>query len=166
MSWTEMFRVMGRSPDLYRRRHSGRSPRSTVHKTTEFKKDEIDGCMEALHLCEAVDLVQVVEDARRGVRIDRDRQSGKGKPTVIRVDRGTLIPPGDRGVTAVDAGDVKASRKARYYGGRSTPRPIRLVRHAGHGSWNETAWSALSRSRRWIEQRRTVRHAAGDHGDT
>src|SRR5882762_5428152 len=83
MSRTEMFRVMGRSLDLYRRRHSGRSPRRvTVHKTTEFKKEEIEGCMEALHLCEAVDLVQVVEDIGwRGVRIDRDQQGGaKGKP--------------------------------------------------------------------------------------
>ena len=45
-----------------------------VHKTTEFKRDEIDGCMEALHLCEAVDLVQVVEDVGwRGVRIDGER---------------------------------------------------------------------------------------------
>ena len=33
-----------------------------VHKTTEFKPDEIAGSMEALHLCEAVDLVQIVED--------------------------------------------------------------------------------------------------------
>lgn len=63
LSRTEMFRVMTRSLDLYRRRHSGRPPRHvTVHKTTEFKPEEIDGCMEALHLCEAVDLVHVVED--------------------------------------------------------------------------------------------------------
>ncbi len=31
-----------------------------------------------------------------------------------------------------------------YQGGRSTPRPIRLVRHAGHGPWDETARSALA----------------------
>ena len=54
MSRTEMFRVMTRSLDLYRRRHAGRVPRKIiVHKSTEFKRDEIDGCMEALHLCEA-----------------------------------------------------------------------------------------------------------------
>ena len=53
LSRTEMFRVMTRSLDLYRRRHAGRSPRRVmVHKSTEFKADEIDGCMEALHLCE------------------------------------------------------------------------------------------------------------------
>jgi len=58
LSRTEMFRVMTRSLDLYRRRHAGRSPRRViVHKSTEFKDDEVDGCMEALHLCEAVDLI-------------------------------------------------------------------------------------------------------------
>jgi hypothetical protein len=71
LSRTEMFRVMTRSMDLYRRRHAGRSPRRVmVHKTTEFKPEEMDGAMEALHLCEAVDLIQVVEDVGwRGVRI-------------------------------------------------------------------------------------------------
>jgi hypothetical protein len=62
LSRAEMFRVMTRSMDLYRRRHAGRSPRRVmVHKTTEFKPEEMDGAMEALHLCEAVDLIQVVE---------------------------------------------------------------------------------------------------------
>jgi len=42
-----------------------------VHKTTEFKNDEVDGCLEALHLCKAVDLVQIVEDVScRGALID------------------------------------------------------------------------------------------------
>jgi hypothetical protein len=49
LSRTEMFRVMSRAMDLYRRRHAGRSPRRVmVHKTTEFKQEEIDGSMEAL----------------------------------------------------------------------------------------------------------------------
>ena len=132
---------------MYRRRHSGRSPRRvTVHKTTEFKNDEIDGCMEALHLCEAVDLVQVVEEIGwRGVRIDRDRQSGKGKPTGYPVDRGTLIPLGDRECLLWMHGDVKGVVERSYYqAGRSTPRPVRLVRHAGHGPWDEAARSALA----------------------
>jgi hypothetical protein len=50
LSRTEMFRVMTRSMDLYRRRQAGRSPqRVMVHKTTEFKPEEMDGAMEALH---------------------------------------------------------------------------------------------------------------------
>ena len=83
-----MFRVMTRSLDLYRRRHSGRTPRRlTVHKSTEFKPEEIDGCMEALHLCEAANLIQVVEDVGwRGVRIERDPEGGsKGSLTASRL---------------------------------------------------------------------------------
>ena len=79
LSRAEMFRVMTRSMDLYRRRHAGRSPRRVmVHKTTEFKLEEIDGCMEAFHLCEAVDLVQVVEKVGwRGVQIEGGRNAKK-----------------------------------------------------------------------------------------
>ena len=43
--------------------------------------EEMDGAMEALHLCESVDLVQVVEDVGwRGVRIDRRAGASKGSP--------------------------------------------------------------------------------------
>lgn len=36
--------------------------------------------------------------------------------------------------------------KSRSYfqGGRSTPRPIRIVRHAGHGTWDDTASAILA----------------------
>src|SRR6266550_5822683 len=62
-SRTEMFRVTTGSLDLYRRRHTGRSPRRVICSQIHGVKNvEIDGCMEALHLCEAVDLVQVVDD--------------------------------------------------------------------------------------------------------
>ena|SRR6516165_9593452 len=45
-------------------------------------------------------------------------------------------------------GHVKGIAEHSYYqGGRSTPRPIRLFRHAGHGSWDETARSALARAK-------------------
>jgi hypothetical protein len=152
LSKTEIFRVMTRSLDLYRRRHSGRTPRRvTVHKTTEFKSEEIDGCMEALHLCEAVDLVQVVDDVGwRGVRIDPDRQGGrKGKAAAYPVARGTLIGLGTRESLLWMHGDVRDvnERGSYFQGARSTPRPIRLVRHAGHGPWDDTAKSALALSK-------------------
>ena len=151
LSRNEMFRVMTRSLDLYRRRHSGRTPRHvTVHKTTEFKQEEIDGCMEALHLCEAVDLIQVVEDVGwRGVRIDGSRQGGsKGQPGGFPVARGSLVPLGPRESLLWMHGDVQGVTERSYFqGARSTPRPIRLVRHAGHGSWDHTARSALALSK-------------------
>ena len=153
LSCTEMFRVMTRSLDLYRRRHAGRSPRRLmVHKSTEFKPAEVEGCMQAFHLCEAVDLVQVVEDVGwRGVRIEHGRISTrKGAPTAYPVSRGTVVGIGAREALLWSHGDVHgiSERGGSYYqGGRSTPRPSRLVRHAGHGPWDDTAHAALALSK-------------------
>jgi hypothetical protein len=150
LSRGEMFRVMTRSLDLYRRRHAGRSPRRVmVHKTTEFKAEETDGCMEAFHLCEAVDLVQVVEDVGwRGVQIQSTAQAKKGEPTAFPVSRGTLL-----GIAPAEAllwthGSVRGIGQRQYFqGARSTPRPLRLVRHAGHGPWDDTAFAILALSK-------------------
>ena len=151
LSRTEMFRVMTRSLDLYRRRHAGRSPRRVmVHKTTEFKPDEVDGCMEALHLCEAIDLVQIVENQGwRGVRIDGGGGAKKGKPAAFPVSRGTLIGLGPREALLWTHGDVQgiSDRGSYFQGGRSTPRPLRLVRHVGHGTWDDTARAVLALSK-------------------
>ncbi len=147
LSRTEMFRVMARSMDLYRRRHAGRSPRRVmVHKSTEFKEEEVDGCFDALHLCETVDLVQVASSVQwRGVRIDEKRRSQKGEAASFPVQRGTLVGIGRREALLWTHGDARGvTRRASYFqGARSTPRPIRLVRHAGHGSWDDTAWAIL-----------------------
>ena len=148
LSRTEMFRVMGRSLDLYRRRHAGRVPRRImVHKNTEFKKDEIDGCMDALHLCEAVDLVQVVEDVGwRGIRIESDHGARKGKPAGFPVSRGTLLGIGAREALLWVHGDMASisDRGSYFQGSRGTPRPVRLVRHAGHGPWDDSASAVLA----------------------
>jgi len=147
LSQTEMFRVITRSMELYRRRHSGRSPRRVmVHKTTEFKRHEIDGCLEALHLCETVDLIQVVQDVSwRGVRIEGQKGNKKGKAAGYPVQRGTLIDIGPRESLLWTHGDVNgiADRGSFFQGGRSTPRPIKLIRHAGHGTWDDTAQAIL-----------------------
>ena len=152
LSRNEMFRVMTRSLDLYRRRHAGQTPRRVmVHKNTEFKREEVEGSMEALHLCETVDLVQVVEDVGwRGVRIDRPRgRTEKGKPAAFPVSRGTVIPLGPRDALLWTHGDVRGiSRKGSYFkGSTSTPHPLHLVRHAGHGSWDNTARAVLGLSK-------------------
>jgi hypothetical protein len=38
-------------------------------------------------------------------------------------------------------------RGSYFQGARSTPRPIKLVRHAGHGPWDNTAFSAQALSK-------------------
>jgi hypothetical protein len=150
LSRTEMFRVMTRSMDLYRRRHAGRSPRRMmIHKTTEFKRDEIDGCMEALHLCEAVDLVQIVDRVGwRAVQIQPGRDPKKGEPSAFPLRRGSLVGIAPREALLWTHGSVPGIGTRDYFqGSRSTPRPIRLVRHAGHGSWDETALGILGLSK-------------------
>lgn len=153
LSRDEMFRVITRSMDLYRRRHAGRTPRRVmVHKTTEFKSEETSGCMEALHLCETVDLLQIVEDVSwRGARIERRRETKvkKGKAAAFPVARGTLLGLGPREALLWTHGDVRdiGARSSYFQGARSTPRPIRLVRHAGHGPWDDTARAVLALSK-------------------
>ena len=107
--------------------------------------------MEALHLCEAVDLVQIVEDVGwRGVRMDRARgNENKGEPTAFPVSRGTVIGLGPREALLWTHGDVQGiSGGGSYFqGARSTPRPLRLVRHAGHGPWDDIARAILGLSK-------------------
>ena len=107
-----------------------------VHKTTEFKRAEIDGAMKALHLSESVDLVQVVEDVNwRAVRIDRSRGDRKGVPAPFPVCQG-IAPETcrNRGALVDTRFSQGVGEKGSYFqGSRSTRRPIRLVRHAGHG---------------------------------
>ena len=148
LSRAEMFRVITRSMDLYRRRHAGKSPRRVVvHKTTEFKPDEVDGCMEALHLCESVDLVQVIQNVGwRGVRIDQgQRGRTKGTAALFPVLRGTAIGITPREVLLWTHGNVDnvSTRGSYFKGSKGTPSPIRLVRHAGHGSWDDTVRDVL-----------------------
>ena len=150
LSRTEMFRVMTRSMDLYRRRHAGRSPRRVmVHKNTEFRRDEVDGCMEALHLCETVDLLQIVGSAGwRGVRLTGDSSDKKGRATPFPVERGTLVQISPREALLWIHGDVTGvGRRSYFQGAKGTPRPVRLVRHAGHGSWDDTARAILGLSK-------------------
>ena len=151
LSRTEMFRVMTRSMDLYRRRHAGRVPRRVmVHKTTEFKSEEIDGCMEAFHLCESVDLMQIIEDVNwRGIKIIRGTDTPKGIPAAFPVGRGTVLGLGPFDALLWTHGDVNgiSDGKSYFQGARGTPRPIRMVRHAGHGPWDDTANAILGLSK-------------------
>lgn len=151
LSHTEMFRVITRSLDLYRRRHGGRPPtRVMIHKSTEFKEAEIEGCFEALKHIESVDLIQIVEDnGWQAARWEQDRNDPeKSQADGYPVKRGTLL-----GLSGKDAllwmhGAVDGfGRRPYFQGGKGTPRPLRLIRHAGHGTWDDAAKAALALSK-------------------
>ncbi len=146
---TEMRRVMARSLRLYQSRHGGRSPRHVfVHKNTEFKREEIDGCFDAWQSAEGLDLLYIQQDSGwRGVKIGSPRQPGvsKGEPERYPVDRGTLLPIGSREALLWTQGNARALTNGRnfYKEGKGIPSPLVLRRHAGHGAWDEAAVGIL-----------------------
>ena len=74
---------------------------------------------------------------------------GKGKAAAFPVERGTVLELGPRECLVWLHGDVRGidGSKPYFQGKKGTPRPIRLVRHAGHGPWDDTARSALALSK-------------------
>ncbi len=142
LSRSEMRRVMARSLVLYQRRHAGRSPlRLVVHKSTEFKGAEVDGCFDAWPATSGLELVQVQQDsAWRGIRLDPSRDA-RSAPAAYPCDRGTLVQLGGRDVllwTQGNAPEVTPSRNY-YKEGKATPSPLVLTRWAGHGGWSDSA---------------------------
>jgi hypothetical protein len=145
----EMRRVMARSLALYQARHTGRVPRRVVvHKTTEFKPREVEGVFDALGHVAAVDLVQIQQDAGwRGVRIDPPRHGahGGGAPARYPLERGSVLALGGEQALLWTAGNAPEAAGGRDYfkEGKGIPDPLMLVRHAGHGGWEDNAATVL-----------------------
>ncbi len=143
LSRSEMRRVMARSLALYQRRHSGRVPKHVVvHKSTEFKPDEVEGCFETWPSPEGLELVQVQQYVSwRGVHIEAPRQSSgsKGAPGPYPCQRGSYLQLGGREVLLWTQGNVPdvAGGRNFYKEGKGIPQPLLLVRFAGHGPWHD-----------------------------
>jgi len=151
LSRSEMRRVMARSLSLYQRRHGGKSPkRITVHKTTEFKSEEVEGCFDALSAVSEVDLYQILEDTPwRGMLFDVP--AGQTKPTAAMYpcERGTYMPLGDREILLWTQGDAPEVTPGKHFykEGKGIPHPIILKRFAGHGGWDFPVRSVLGLSK-------------------
>jgi hypothetical protein len=148
LSRTEMRRVMARSLALYQRRHAGRGPkRVVIHKTTEFKPDEVEGCFDAWSSTEGVELYQIQQDTVwRGVLIERDQNSAsQGIPAAYPCHRGTYLQLGTREVLVWTQGDVPIVADGKHYfkEGKGIPHPILLKRYSGHGGWDEPVRAIL-----------------------
>ncbi|SKA96477.1 Piwi domain-containing protein [Prosthecobacter debontii] len=141
LSRNEMRRVMSRSLGLYQRRHGGRIPqRVVVHKSTQFKSDEIEGCFDAFRGSLAIDLIQVQQDVGwRGVLIHApsDPNKTKGAPDGYPVHRGTSLQLDGRTMLLWTQGNAPTAvgGKDFYKEGKGIPTPLMLRRYAGHGSW-------------------------------
>ena len=148
LSRADMRRVMSRSLDLYQHRHSGRRPRRVVvHKATEFRLEEVDGCFDAFTAVTELELVQIQQDVSwRGIKWSR---TGSGAMEVARypLERGSYVPIGaNRALlwTQGNAPSVVAAGRNYFKEGRGIPHPLELTRFAGHSPLNETASAVLS----------------------
>lgn len=141
LSRGEMRRVMARSLSLYQRRHGGRVPkRVVIHKSTEFKKEEIRGCFDAWKSAEGLELIQVQRDVKwRGILIEEPPQGRrKGRPAAFPCQRGSYMQLGGREVLLWTQGNAPSVVGGRnfYKEGKGIPRPLLLRRFAGHGGWD------------------------------
>lgn len=103
-----------------------------------------------MELSESVDLIHVVSSVSwRAARLEKGQDGKKGQSAMFPVRRGTLLNVGDREALLWVHGDVTGvSTKGSYFqGARSTPQPICLVRHAGHGTWDDAARAILGLSK-------------------
>lgn len=153
LSRADMRRVMARSVALYQRRHVGRTPKKIViHKSTEFKPEEIDGCFDALRVAE-IELIQVQQDSGwRGVLIDppKSRISKNGAPAAYPCERGIFLPLDGRTVLLWTQGNAPKGtiRGGNFYKeGKGIPEPLQLKRFAGHGAWDDPCHAVLGLSK-------------------
>lgn len=146
LSRADMRRVMARSLALYQRRHGGDSPKHVVvHKSTEFKPDEVDGCFDALGNV-GVELIQIQDDvAWRGLAyLPPKGATAPTTPAAFPVERGTTLQLGGREVLLWTAGNATsvAAGKNYFKEGKGIPSPLLLRRFSGHGAM-DTACSAV-----------------------
>jgi hypothetical protein len=142
LSRAEMRRLMARSLSLYQRRHAGQSPkRIVVHKSTEFKKEEVEGCFDAWQTAEGLDLLQIQQDSIwRGIKLEAPKAGGKkGVPALYPCERGTCLPIGTREALLWTQGNASTAvaGKNYYKEGKGIPSPLLIRRFAGHSGWEE-----------------------------
>lgn len=142
LSRAEMRRVMARSLLLYQRRHAGRMPRTvTVYKSTEFRSEEVEGCLDAWSAVESLELLYIQKDTIwRGVDVQKKKTPGK-----YPCERGICLPIGDRDILLWTQGNAREAADGRdfFKEGKGIPSPLLIQRFAGHGGWSDTCRAIL-----------------------
>lgn len=148
LSRADMRAVLARSLRLYQHRNGGRFPRRVVvHKTTEFRAEEVAGAGDALSSVEEVDCIQITTStAWRGVWLVAPTKAGMtSQADRYPVPRGVVQPLSGRSCLVWVAGNSPGVSKTGNYfqGQKSIPKPIILTRHAGRGSLEQAALEAI-----------------------
>jgi len=149
LSRSDMRAVMARSLNLYQSRNGGSLPRRlVVHKTTTFKKDEIDGALDATSAIPEVECVEINRSSPwRSVWLTENKGTGApSRPDGYPVPRGTTLFQSGCSALIWVAGNAPGASLARdyYQGKKSIPKPLKLIRHTGSGPLECTALEALA----------------------
>ncbi|UCE68027.1 MAG: hypothetical protein JSU85_06035 [Candidatus Zixiibacteriota bacterium] len=146
---SDMRRLMARSLGIYQSRHGGRTPkRVIIHKSTEFKKEEIEGCFDAWKTPAGLDLIQIqVSTPWRGIYYSAPK-FGIGKKGSLQrypCPRGTFLQLGTREMLLWTQGNVKSIlREGNFYKeGKGIPSPLLIKRFGGHSSWDNICMEIL-----------------------
>lgn len=139
----QMLKVMARSLSIYQRRHAGEVPeRVVVHKNTEFRRDEIDGCLAALSNVNDVELLQVQSHhGWQGVLFTKSKEAD-GYPS----HRGQVMPLGEHEALVWTQGNIPTMSpgKAYYKEGKGIPSPLLITRFAGRGDFYDLCEETLA----------------------
>ena len=139
----QMLKIMARSLQIYQRRHAGCVPsRVVVHKNTDFKRDEVDGCLAAFSNVANVELVQIQEShGWQGVLF-----KGKRNPDGYPCHRGQVLPIGDNEALLWTQGNIPTlvSGNSYFKEGKGIPSPLLISRYAGRGDFYDVCDEILA----------------------
>lgn len=153
LTYQEMQSVLSRSLMLYQNGHGGRKPKKVViHKSSDFKEEEIQGAFDAFSEDTEVELVQIVRRSPwLGLQIDAPRASGnKGEPSSYPIERGCYLPISPNEALLWTQGSVAGVNPQRNQpvfkeaALKPIPSPILIRRFSGNGGWHDTCSSILA----------------------
>jgi hypothetical protein len=146
LSRQDMRRVMARTIDLYQRQKGAPPTRLVVHKTTPFRPEETDGCIDALGSVDDLELLTVSASTPwHAIRIDAPKTAGlKGEPAMYPVERGTVLPLGSFEYALWTQGNASGIGTGKYFKeGKGIPHPLLVTRHLGTGGAHSSARELL-----------------------
>lgn len=149
---TQMRTVLSRSLGIYADRHAGRRPgQLIVHKAFGFTDEETRGAAEAWGRPEDLTCISLTRPAWRGILVTAAKDPRTGGPRYgYAVDRGTLTQLDGHSAllwVAGNASDTTLTGRPYLQGGKGTPRPLLLTRHAGRGPLAKPAAQILALSK-------------------
>ena len=148
----QMRTILSRSLNIYADRHAGRRPAQlVVHKAYPFTVEESRGAAEAWGSGDDLTCLSLTRPAWRGVLVNAANDPKTGGPRYgYAVDRGTLTQlDGHSALLWVNGNAPDATLNGRPYlqGGKGTPRPLLMTRHAGRGPLAQPAAQVLALSK-------------------